>query len=162
MNYLKQWVQSISFLKGISNLDFSLQRMIYLELNLMNKTLFLLLAASLIGCAAHPLSDGAEAVRILDSEPDNCTFVGEVAGSQGNWLTADYTSDKNILVGARNQAKNQAVVIGANVIVIKKNVDNSNGGLNGYGDNSGFGISSTKGTYSSTIIGDAFKCTGIK
>lgn len=87
-----------------------------------------------MGCAAHTLSDGAEAVRILDSEPENCTFIGEVVGSQGNWLTADYTSDKNILVGARNQAKNQAAAIGANVIVIKKSVDNSNEGVSAYGD----------------------------
>ena len=131
----------------------------YLEINLMNKMLLLLLTASLVGCAAHPLSDGAEAVRILDSEPENCTFIGEVVGSQGNWLTADYTSDKNILVGARNQAKNQAAAIGANIIVIKKSVDNSNEGVSAYGDSDFLGVSSTKGTYSSTLIGDAFKCT---
>ena len=133
--------------------------MAYLEINLMNKMLLLLLTASLMGCAAHPLSDGAEAVRILDSEPESCTFIGEVVGSQGNWLTADYTSDKNILVGARNQAKNQAAAIGANVIVIKKSVDNSNEGVSAYADSDFLGVSSTKGTYSSTLIGDAFKCT---
>lgn len=33
--------------------------------------------------------------------------LGEVAGSQGNWITGAYTSDKNLLVGARNDLRNE-------------------------------------------------------
>ncbi|PKH60324.1 hypothetical protein CXF83_04255 [Shewanella sp. Choline-02u-19] len=94
----------------------------------------------------------------MDAEPQNCNFLGEVDSPQGNWWTADFTADRDILIGARNEAKNQAAALGANVIVLKKSVDNSNEGIEAYGSDKGAVISSTKGTYSSTVIGEAFNC----
>ncbi len=124
----------------------------------MKKVLLTICMTSLIGCTAKPLEHGASKVRVMNSAPENCEFLGEVDGSQGNWLTADFTSDRDIIIGARNEMKNQANALGANTVVIKKTVDNSNAGIDGYKSGSQASISSTKGTYSSTLIGEAFLC----
>ncbi|WP_431648279.1 DUF4156 domain-containing protein [Enterobacter hormaechei] len=40
---------------------------------------------ALTACSANNLNQGAERVRITNTEPTgNCTFLGEVTGSQGN------------------------------------------------------------------------------
>ncbi|MGR5178416.1 DUF4156 domain-containing protein [Vibrio parahaemolyticus] len=124
----------------------------------MKKMAILVCVSSLLGCSASPLNDGAESVRVMDTAPQHCQYLGEVNGSQGNMFTADLTSDKNILIGARNQLRNQAHALGANVVVIQKSVDNSNEGLYAYGDKDSLRMSSSKGTYSSTLIGEAFYC----
>ncbi|ACJ31186.1 Conserved hypothetical protein [Shewanella piezotolerans WP3] len=124
----------------------------------MKKILIGFALIALTACSAHQLHGDAASIRIVDVEPQNCSFLGEVDGSQGNWFTADFTSDRDILIGARNEVKNQAAALGANVIVLKKSVDNSNEGIEAYGNERGAVISSTKGTYSSTVIGEAFNC----
>ncbi|ASI91585.1 DUF4156 domain-containing protein [Vibrio mediterranei] len=125
---------------------------------MMKKLVLTLCVTSLLGCTAKPLNQGASTVRVMNATPENCEFLGEVDGSQGNWFTADLTSDRDIIIGARNEMKNQAHALGANIVVIKKSVDNSNAGISGYKSGSSAAISSTKGTYSSTLIGEAFRC----
>lgn len=124
----------------------------------MKKSTLLLVITLMVGCSAKPINQDAKSVRIVDSAPANCLYLGEVDGTQGNWFTADFTSDRNILVGARNQLKNEAHKLGANVVVLQKSVDNSNDGLYAYADKNSFGMSSSKGTYSSTLIGEAYFC----
>lgn len=128
----------------------------------MKKTLTFIIALNLLGCSAVAINEEAKLVRIMDMEPANCVFLGEVDGSQGNWFTADMTRDRNILVGARNKIRNKAHSLGANVVVIKKSVDNSNEGLHVFGDKDGLSLTSSKGTYSSTLIGEAFYCEPTK
>ena len=54
-----------------------------------------------------------------NTEPTgNCTFLGEVTGSQGNFFTGGWTSNSNLETGARNDLKNQAYSMGGNVVVI--------------------------------------------
>lgn len=51
---------------------------------------------------------------------DNCTFVGEVHGGQGNWWTDDITSTKALVEGSRNDMKNQAYELGANYVHLQQ------------------------------------------
>lgn len=71
--------------------------------------------------------------------------MGEIIGSQGNWFTGDYTSNKNLVTGARNELRNEAYKLGANIVYIQ-NMANTNawGSL---------------GTTNTTAIGKAYKCS---
>lgn len=73
----------------------------------------------LSACSAQSLNSGAEQVRITHSEPANdCVFLGEVTGSQGNFFTGAWTSNASLETGARNDLKNKALKMGGNRIVI--------------------------------------------
>jgi hypothetical protein len=74
---------------------------------------------SILGCAAIAIKPGAEKVRVTKTEPGKeCTFLGEATGSQGNFLTGDFTSNSNLETGARNDLKNKAAAMGGNVVFI--------------------------------------------
>ena len=101
----------------------------------------------LLSCSSKQVIKGAERIRLTNTKPGaECTFLGEVSGSQGNMWTADITPDKTIIQGARNDLKNQAFRLGANVVVIQ---DTSNS------ENTSWG---SGGTYNSTLFGNAYKC----
>ncbi len=99
------------------------------------------------GCSAIPAKPGAKSVYIVTEKPnlDRCKFLGEVSGSQGNWLTGGYTSDQNLMVGARNDIRNATYKLGGNTAHIQ-NINNSSGRYR------------ISGTASSTIIGNAYDC----
>jgi len=100
-------------------------------------------------CAAKQASPGAEQVFVSDRPaPEGCHFVGEVQGSQGNFWTAEFTSDRNLLTGARNEMRNQALSLGANYVEIETQSHSNNDGRYSLG-----------GTYASVIIGNAFACS---
>lgn len=86
------------------------------------KKLILLACASvtLAGCAANNLTSEGNRVVILKEIPVqyHCAYKGEIAGSQGNWMTGYWTSNKNLALGARNDLRNEAAKLGANVVVI--------------------------------------------
>ena len=117
----------------------------------MKHTVFVLafVVGSLTGCAATPLKTPA-AGQILVSRntpASDCTFVGEVRGSQGNFWTAEFTSDENILVGARNKMRDEAFAMGANYVQVElENASHNTADL------------SAGGVFSSTIIGNAYRC----
>lgn len=110
--------------------------------------LTLSLTGLLFGCAATPLTPGAQVVDILDAPPDKskCQFLGEVMGTQGNWFTGGYTSNQNLMLGARNSIKNEAFKLGANAVLIQQE-NHANYQMAG-------------GTSNSTLIGKAYKCKG--
>ncbi len=102
-------------------------------------------AVALIGgCAAIPLTAGAEKVEIAQETPKNCKKLGDVVGTQGSWFTGDYTSNKNLMTGARNDLRNQTHKMGGNVVVIE-NTNNSTSVLN-------------VGTNNTTVVGQAYLC----
>ena len=116
----------------------------------MNKVIIIVSIIFLAGCAAKPVHPGAESVYVShDKPPAGCRFVGEVHGSQGNFWTADFTSDRNILTGARNEMRNQALSLGANYVVVETQSHSHNTADHSLG-----------GTYASVIIGNAFACPG--
>lgn len=108
-----------------------------------------LIAALLTGCAAAPLKQPAAANVIVtrNAPSDDCVYVGEVRGSQGNFWTAEFTSDEDLIVGARNMLRDEAYAIGANYVQIElENQSHNTADL------------SAGGVFSSTIIGNGYDC----
>jgi hypothetical protein len=77
--------------------------------------------AFLSGCAANAVRLEASSVEIVNEVPnkDRCKFLGEIYGSQDNWFTGDLTSNKNLVIGARNELRNEAHALGGNVVYIQ-------------------------------------------
>ena len=100
----------------------------------------------LMGCSATSVKPEAKKVIIVNDKPDadRCEFLGEVSGSQGNWLTGGYTSDENLILGARNDLRNSTYKLGGNTVHVQ-HINNS-------------GRHEASGTSSSTIIGNAYHC----
>ena len=114
----------------------------------MNKLITLIALFLLSACASKPVIPGAERIFVSQQEPPpECVFVGEVQGSQGNFWTAEFTSDRNLLTGARNEMRNQALGLGANYVLIETQSQSHNTADHSLG-----------GTFSSVIIGNAYKC----
>lgn len=106
-------------------------------------TLSLILLA---GCAAKSVKPEAQSVELVNEAPDEsrCKFVGEVVGSQGNWLTGEYTSNKNLVVGARNELRNEAYALGGNVVYVQEMKDSKAWKANG--------------TTNTTAVGKVYRC----
>lgn len=107
------------------------------------------LAAGLTACAAAPLKvpEAANIMVTRNAPAAGCEFLGEVRGSQGNFLTADFTSDENIVIGARNKMRDAAYAMGANFVQVE---------LENPSHNTADG--SSGGVFTSTIIGNAYRC----
>ena len=107
----------------------------------------LIMFSVVTGCSAISAKPEAKSIAILTEAPDDvkrCRFLGEVSGSQGNWFTGAYTSDKNLLVGARNDLRNATFELGGNAVHIQ-HVSNS-------------GRYEASGNANTTIIGNAYDC----
>jgi hypothetical protein len=116
----------------------------------MKMLLVLILMVFLAACAAKQASPGADRVFVSEEPPPaGCVFVGEVQGSQGNFWTSDFTSDRNLLTGARNEMRNQALSLGANYVMVETQSHSHNTARHSLG-----------GTYASVIIGNAYRCQG--
>jgi len=78
------------------------------------------LSLCLFGCAPiQPASPAASNVRITNQEPAHrCAFLGDITGSQGNFLLGSITSNADLESGARNDLKNKAAAIGGNVVYL--------------------------------------------
>lgn len=113
----------------------------------MKKNITFMLGFFLIGCSATQINPQAMGIEIVNEKPDKskCKFLGEIVGSQGNWFTGDFTSNENLVVGARNEIRNKAYALGGNVVYIQ---DMKN--TNAWG---------SLGTTNTTAIGKAYKCS---
>lgn len=109
----------------------------------------LVVSASMVACAAAPLQvpEAAEILVTRNAPAANCHFVGEVRGSQGNFWTAEFTSDEDLVIGARNQLRDAAYQLGGNFVQIE--LENQSHNTADY---------SSGGVYSSTVIGNAYRC----
>ena len=110
---------------------------------------FVVALGALGGCAAAPLQQPAAALVILtrNAPADDCEFVGEVQGSQGNFWTAEFTSDEDLIIGARNRLRDEAYAMGANFVQIElENQSHNTADL------------SAGGVFSSVIIGNGYDC----
>ncbi|WP_051484650.1 DUF4156 domain-containing protein [Shewanella waksmanii] len=125
----------------------------------MKKYSLIIAAQILAGCSATKIQDDTRGVRIVSElDTSKCQFKGEVSASQGNFFTADLTSDENIIKGARNDLRNETAALGGNYVLLIKAVDSSNEGIAASGTSNGVVMSSSKGVYSSVLIGEAFYC----
>ncbi len=76
----------------------------------------------------HPT---ASQVRVTNNEPGKaCTFLGDVTGSQGNFLLGAITSNADLETGARNDIKNKASALGGNVVYLITQRAGQTGGKN--------------------------------
>lgn len=108
------------------------------------------IAIILGGCAAKPLLPGSQAVVLSKNPPPaHCQFLGEVRGNQGNFWTAEFTSDADLVQGARNELRNAATNIGASYVQVETEVFSQNTADDSLG-----------GTYSAIVIGNAYQCQG--
>ena len=102
----------------------------------------------LAGCAASPLMPGGDTILLSkEAAPEACEFLGEVQGTQGNFWTADFTSDAKLINGARNQVRNTAYSLGADYVKIETESFSHN-----------TADRSSGGTYSAVVIGNAYRC----
>ncbi|MEM7276773.1 MAG: DUF4156 domain-containing protein [Pseudomonadota bacterium] len=118
-----------------------------------SRSLQVLAAAAVVtGCAAAPTTTpgGANILVTRNPPPENCRYVGEVLGSQGNFWTAEFTSDKDLIAGARNRMRDRAFELGANFVQIE--LENQSHNTADY---------SSGGVYSSVIMGNAYNCPSI-
>ncbi|SHN66929.1 DUF4156 domain-containing protein [Desulfovibrio litoralis] len=114
----------------------------------MKKVLLLLLCVvgvfCLAGCAAKTVSPDGLKVKIVYEKPQgDCTELGEVVGTQGNWFTGGMTPNKQLVEGARNDMRNEAGKMGATHVWLRD-------------------LSAHTGAYSETVnalgIGVAYRC----
>lgn len=97
------------------------------------------------GCSAISTTPEGKSVELVtEKPPGNCKPLGDVVGSQGNWFTGDYTSNKNLLVGARNDLRNKAAEMGGNYVWVQ---DSNN--TNAWG---------SLGTTNTTVLGVVYSC----
>lgn len=102
----------------------------------------------LLGCAAKPLLPGGEQIVLSkDPAPDGCKLLGEVQGKQGNFWTAEFTSDADLINGARNEVRNAAHALHANYVKIETESFSHNTSDDSLG-----------GMYSAVVIGNAYRC----
>lgn len=106
---------------------------------------FILSAVFLSGCSATSTTRHGETVELgTEKPPANCKPLGDAVGSQGNWLTGDYTSNKNLLLGARNDLRNQAAKMGGNYVWVQNSAN-----TNAWG---------SAGTTNTTVLGVVYRC----
>jgi len=89
------------------------------------------------GCSSIKLNPDAQTVRVTLTEPTNeCKFLGDAIGSQGDAFTGAYTTNKKMEVGAMNDIKNQAAALGGNLVVILTQRAGQTSDYNQYGSSS--------------------------
>lgn len=118
---------------------------------------FLLIIVSVffLGCSAIALNPGASNVKVRNSEPNqDCRYLGQVVGSDGDFLTGQYTTNSTLTKGAMNSLRNKAHEIGGNVVVLLHHSDEYTSSYsNGYGSSSKTSV---------TLTGVVYNCTKTK
>ena len=99
---------------------------------------------ALAGCAATQVSQQGAAVEIVTQKPTGCRLIGEVVGSQGNVFSGDFTTDENLLIGARNDLRNKAAAMGGNVVHAQDALHSTH--------------PNSRGAVKSTVVGSVFAC----
>lgn len=101
-------------------------------------------ALVLAGCAATQTTQQGAAVEIVTQKPSGCRLLGEVVGSQGNVFSGDFTTDENLLIGARNDLRNKAAAMGGNVVHAQDALHSTH--------------PNSRGAVKSTVVGSVFAC----
>ena len=88
-------------------------------------TLFLILINSLFllllnSCANIPLKEDAVSVKVYFSlaEKTNCDYVGDVIGTDGNFMTFWFMSNEHLTQGALHDIRNEAHAMGGDTVFI--------------------------------------------
>ena len=98
----------------------------------------------LSACSAVPVTQGGSTVEVVSARPAGCKHLGEVVGRQGNAFSGDFTSNENLMVGARNDLRNKAAAMGGNVVAMQNTVNAT--------------LPYSTGNVSTTIVGNVYAC----
>ena len=81
--------------------------------------------ALLTGCMANSVTpQGQKSSLFKVCLPNiNALTKEKSLATQGNWLTGSWTSNSNLALGARNDLRNEAAELGANVVVITETIN---------------------------------------
>jgi hypothetical protein len=121
------------------------------------KKISLILASALVlaGCASIELDQRAsKVIASPNPAPKGCKYVGQVNGNQGNFFTGQYTSNRNLEIGAMNDMKNQAAKLGANYVQMIVNRAGNTGSMSMNDGNGAGGMAQTN----VTNMGNAYAC----
>jgi len=109
-------------------------------------------AVLLTACSSVAIQPEANGIRLTHSEPGNeCKFLGDITGSQGDFFTGAFTSNADLETGARNDLKNKAMTLGGDTIYILT----QRAGQTGHYD-ADFGGGSQQTNV--TLSGNVYKC----
>jgi hypothetical protein len=109
-------------------------------------------AAKLAACSSVAMQPEAMSVRLTHKEPTNeCIFLGDITGSQGDFFTGAFTSNADLETGARNDLKNRAMQLGGDTIYL---LTQRAGQTGHYNNDFGGGSQQTN----VTLSGNVYKC----
>jgi hypothetical protein len=112
----------------------------------------LLCTTALLACTSVPIQPNATHIRLTHNEPsNNCTFLGDITGSQGDFFTGAFTSNADLETGARNDLKNKALQLGGDTIYL---LTQRAGQTGHYDDGLGGGSQQTN----VTLTGNVYRC----
>ena len=87
---------------------------------MMNRMLRLILPLALFAsCQSYQINPGSERVRVFETEPKNCIFVGEISSVQEDELIGKNTQAEMSLE-TRVDLRNKAHALGGNILVFMK------------------------------------------
>jgi len=119
----------------------------------MKNIIVVLILLTLTACASTMLEPEATMVRLTHVEPstEECQFLGDITGSQGDFLRGAFTSNENLETGARHDLKNKAHAMGGNVVYLLTQRAGQSGGF--YED--GGSVEQTN----VTLPGNVYRCS---
>src|SRR5665213_1929960 len=80
--------------------------------------------ASIAGCATSFLNPDADSIRVTKAKPDTeCQYLGDVTAHQGDDARRGLISSAKLTSNAKNDLKNEAGVLGGNVVVLIADTD---------------------------------------
>ncbi len=83
--------------------------------------LFIVLSITLLSaCVGQSIKVEAAQIKMLNFEPTGCQLLGEVYGTQGNIVTGLFTTDEELISGAKNDIRNNALALGADSLLITR------------------------------------------
>ena len=127
--------------------------MTYLTGNKMKIVFAMIFVTTLAACSSVAVQPQASGVRLTHNEPGKeCTFLGDVTGSQGDFFTGAFTSNADLETGARNDIKNKAMQLGGDTVYLLT----QRAGQTGHFDED-FGGGSQQTNV--TLSGNVYKCS---
>ncbi len=87
---------------------------------LLTATLSLFLLSGCIS-TTQPLDNNSSSVALHYNNNGNkqCSELGTVTGSEGHWYTFFFISNKELMISAVNDIKNEAYTLGANTVILQ-------------------------------------------
>lgn len=97
------------------------------------------------GCSAVKAVPEAKTVFLVEDKPaQSCQYLGEAIGSQGNFLSGNFTASDKLMEGARNDLRNKAVDMSGNTVHVQ-NITSSQS-------------DDALGTTNTLVVGHVYRC----